>query len=368
MTYRHLQFSVVVLLLAGAVACSKSGALQPSSPDAGSSASAAALTASVGAPFPVSPGNNIQIKFADQPVTVIVSNAVVTKSTGTTYAFEIATDSAFATKVQTKDGVAEGGSVQTGVRLDNLAAARDYYWHARAVGGGTTGVFGPASKFSIGPAISINPPIPLLPLTGATVSLRPTLTVTNATRTGPAGVITYRFEIADNIGFTPVAVTSVVAEGAGQTAFTPAADLTASKTYFWRAAALDQANAISSPASLAQSFTPVVPVAPLPPTIQLWSGVQPPGTNGHAVLGDNWQTQNLVSFTGVPFTSPSLDQRQMFDLLDKGFGVQSAIDWMHANGYPTVAAYFPSVNVIGYPYTYLALINGRWDLVYRTGG
>jgi hypothetical protein len=46
---------------------------------------------------------------------------------------------------------------------------------------------------------------------------------------------------------------------------------------------------------------------------------------------------------------------------------QAAIDWMHANGYPTAAAYFSSVNVIGYQFSYLALINGQWDLVIRSG-
>jgi len=366
MNHRCVQLSVVISLLVAGGACRKSNPLEPTSSTAGNSTSTGALTASVGAPSPVSPGNNVQIKFVDQPVTVVVANAVVTRGSGTTYMFELATDSGFANKVQTTNAVAEGGNGQTTLRLDNLAAAKDYYWHARAVGGGTTSVFGPIFKFSIGPSISINPPVQVSPLTGSTVGLRPILTATNATKTGPAGTITYRFEIADNPGFNPVTVTGTVGEGATLTLFATPADLTNNKTYFWRVTALDQANAISSPVSAVQSFTPFVPVGP-PPTA-LWSGVQPPGTNGHAVLGDNWQTQNLVSFNGVPFTSPSLEQRQIFDLLDRGMGPQQAIDWMHANGYPTVGAYFPSVNVIGYPFTYMALINGRWDLVYRTGG
>jgi hypothetical protein len=38
---------------------------------------------------------------------------------------------------------------------------------------------------------------------------------------------------------------------------------------------------------------------------------------------------------------------------------------MHGNGYPTQAAYFPAIAVIGFSYEYMALINGRWDLVLR---
>ena len=66
-------------------------------------------------------------------------------------------DIGFASKVQTKDAVAEGNAT-TGVRLDTLPAARDYYWHARAQGAGTTGVFGATFKFTVGPAIVINAP------------------------------------------------------------------------------------------------------------------------------------------------------------------------------------------------------------------
>src|SRR5471030_201180 len=48
-----------------------------------------------------------------QPITLVVQNAVASKA-GTTYIFEVAADVAF-TKVQTKDGIAEGSSGQTSV-------------------------------------------------------------------------------------------------------------------------------------------------------------------------------------------------------------------------------------------------------------
>ncbi len=100
----------------------------------------------------------------------------------------------------------------------------------------------------------------------------------------------------------------------------------------------------------------------------LWTSAQPPGTGGHAVLGDNWQTQTLTSYTGVSFVSPPLEALRVFDLLDRGFDPQSAINWMNGNGYLTSASYYPSIGVIGFSTMYMALINGRWDLVLRVGG
>src|SRR4029077_11957496 len=104
------------------------------------------------------------------------------------YTVEVATDPTFGTKVQTKDNVTEGAGGQTGIRVDLLPAATDYYWRAWATGGGTTGVFGPIFKFSIGPAIIINAPSPISPLTGSKTSQRPALRVTNAVKSGPAGL------------------------------------------------------------------------------------------------------------------------------------------------------------------------------------
>jgi hypothetical protein len=78
-------------------------------------------------------------------------------------------------------------------------------------------------------------------------TVRPTLTVSNATASG-SGARTYEFQVSDNTGFTVVAgrigafvvaVTQAgIAEGAGgQTSFTVPSDLLPSTRYFWRARA-----------------------------------------------------------------------------------------------------------------------------------
>ena len=349
--------SLILVVLAAAASCSTSNAAVES------------LTASIVAPRPLSPANNVSIKNADQPVTLIVQNAISTRP-GLTYTFEVATDAAFVSKVQTKDAVAEGTSGQTGVKLDALAPAKDYYWHARATGGGTTGLFGTVFKLTIGPAITIDAPVPIAPLSGTQTSTRPALRVTNAMRQGPAGAITYKFEVASASTFASIVASGTSVETVTETRFVPATDLPANVTFFWRATALDAANGISSAPSAVQSFTTVPSAAGLIAAqlgVVLWPGAQPPGATGQAVLGDFWNVETIVSFDGVPFLNPPVDAVRLFDLLDRGFDPQGAIDWMNSNGYPTGAAWYPGPAVIGIPHEYMAYINGRWDLVLRVG-
>ena len=238
------------LLLAGA--CSKSSPASPS-PSAAPPADSS-LTGSVTTPRPLTPAAGAAIANLAQPVTLTILNAIVTKPGATTYTFEVASDAAFTTKVQTRDGVSEGSGGQTSVKLDTLAPAKDYYWHARATGGGTTGVFSAAFKFTIGPAISINAPVPIAPINGAATGARPALRATNATRTGPAGALSYRFEISTTSAFSSLVATATNSEGVNETGFIPTADLPVQTTLFWRVTAIDSANNISSAPSAPQSF------------------------------------------------------------------------------------------------------------------
>ena len=242
------------LLLLGAAlgACSRSSPGQPSS-SAATAADAASLTASVTVPRPLTPANNATIRNVDQPVTLTVANAVSTQP-GSTYTFEVATDTAFGTKAQTKDAVPEGSGGQTSVRLDALPAARDYFWHARATAGGTTGPFGATFKFTVGPAVTVNAPVPIAPLGGAQTVARPALRVANAARSGPVTAMSYRFEIATSSAFSPVLMTATVGEGVNETGFIPGSDLPINATFFWRATATDTGSGVSATSST-QSFT-----------------------------------------------------------------------------------------------------------------
>src|SRR5262249_34840226 len=130
-----------------------------------------------------------------------------------------------------------------------------------------------------------------------------------------------------------------------------------------------------SSASVTQSFnfTPATTVQAkeaLQEGFVLWPGAVPPGTNGHAKMGDNWQVQQLISHGGTPFTSPPLDALRIFDMLDPRFTPNDAIDWMHANGYPDAGVFFTTANgVFGFDFMYMSFnpdAGGTWDLMLRS--
>ena len=224
------------------------------------------------------------------------------------------------------------------------------------------------------PSVVIGAPTPVTPSNGATTSGYPTLTVADAGRTGPAGALVYRFDIAASSTFGTILLSGTVSETPGQTSFTPPAATPplAQSPVFWRAVAIDPVNLVASPASAVQSFTYTTPPSQAAQLaaqlgVPLWPGAQPPGNSGHATMGDGWGIGNPISYTGVVFVSPQIDQLQVFDLLDRGLDPQSAIDWMLSHGYPTIAAYYPAVSVIGFQYSYLALINAQWVVVIKAG-
>src|SRR5436305_1040145 len=98
-------------LLVFTTACTKASPTRPS--DATASGQTAAVTDAVTgvtltAPTLITPAVNQVYKFAEQPITLVVGNAVSTGSTPLTYTFEVASDAAFASIVYAKSGVAAG--------------------------------------------------------------------------------------------------------------------------------------------------------------------------------------------------------------------------------------------------------------------
>jgi hypothetical protein len=241
--FRRFGLYVLLLLTAGVLACES-----PVKP---------AGSVTVTTAGPISPANGAQIANVAQPVTLSINNAMVTDtSAGVTYTFEVASDSGFATKVQTKE-VPQAGGTQTTVKLDTLPAGKDYFWHVRTTSGDTVGTFTSPTKFTIGPAVVIQAPVVALPANAATaVRLRPTLTVNNAARTGPAGSLVYRFDVASSNSFGAIIASASVPEGDnGQTSFTLPSELGITTQYFWRVQVTDAANNVTSPFSNTASFT-----------------------------------------------------------------------------------------------------------------
>jgi hypothetical protein len=378
MPFKRPYFLGLGVLLLTSMACAKN----PLSPG------------SISTPQVLIPTTGTLIPNSAQPVTLVAQNALGTATSATTYTFEIATDSAFANKVQTKT-VAEGAGGQTSATLSALPANADYFWHVQATAGSTTGLFSAASKFTIGPAVSLGTPGLVSPANGSTVSTQPTLTVTNASHTGSVGAVAYRFDVSTSSTFATITYTGTAAEGAGQTSLTVTTALAVSTTFYWRATAIDTTNIATSPASATGNFTTAAfsgaagnLAAQL--GLVLWPGAVPGGVNGHAVMGTNcnrdanWGPHSADAPPntcysplngGFYFPSPTLIMLQYFDLFDRGYDPPSAIAWLNANGYPTNAQWYPPPDkaVLGLGTVYLAARDlyigpgAIWDIVVGLG-
>jgi hypothetical protein len=112
--------------------------------------------------------------------------------------------------------------------------------------------------------IVINAPTPVSPTGNAVVgTTQPTLIVTNATRTGPAGPIAYLFQVTQDVAFASNVLEWRVTEQSNQTSLTVPQALAAGATYFWRARAYDGSTTGSW--SAIQTFTtPTTPMTPTP--------------------------------------------------------------------------------------------------------
>jgi hypothetical protein len=260
MKLKSLGICSALTLALAAAACEKSSPATPSDVDA--TAQPARVTdattgISLTAPVPVTPTNNQQFRNAEQPVTLVVRNAVTTGATALTYSFEVASDANFANRVFSRDNVAEGGGGQTSLRIDRIAADRSYFWRVHANSGTQAGPNSVTRSFAIGPEVILQAPVLVSPENNGSASGNPTFTVNNVARTGPAGQVFYRFEVSTSSSFSPLALAQTVAETpGGRTSFTDEVPPnTPAGTYFWRVQASDPSNGVTSPLSSTFQFS-----------------------------------------------------------------------------------------------------------------
>ncbi len=251
-------FWSVFAVLVSATACTKSSApARPSSvvdtEDAPSSFTDAKTGVTLTTPVPIAPAQNADIRFAAQPITLTVRNAASSGGSGATYTFQVAADAGFTNVIATKDDVAQGAG-QTSVQLDKLAGSKVYYWRARANTGGVNGFFSAARAFTIGPEVVLQAPILVAPSDGGTLSGQAPLVVNNVARSGPAGPLSYEFQVSDSTTFANILFNATVGEGDNQTSATMTASLANNVVYYWRARATDPSNDVIGPYSNVASF------------------------------------------------------------------------------------------------------------------
>jgi hypothetical protein len=258
MTLKPVRLLTALGLLVVAVGCEKQTPTSPAATSAVSIETASVTDAKTGitltAPVAVSPANDQQIKFSDQPVKLVVKNATTTGTTALTYTFEVASDAAFGTIVASKPGTEAGG--QQTATLDKLAGDKKYFWRARASSGSFAGPNSSARSFQVGPEVVLASPVAAFPVQNGTLTGAARLTVNNVDRSGPVGQVSYHFEVSDSASFAQMQFEGTAPEqGGGQTSIqVNAGALASGATYFWRVQALDSPSGVSSTPSSTLSF------------------------------------------------------------------------------------------------------------------
>ena len=86
------------------------------------------------------------------------------------------------------------------LRIDRLPEDKVYYWRSRATVSGATGPYNATRAFTVGPEVVLQAPVQQLPANGGNATGNaPMLTVSNASKRGPAGEVIYRFEFLREI-------------------------------------------------------------------------------------------------------------------------------------------------------------------------
>ena len=212
----------------------------------------------ISAPRLLEPAQGFKFKENQQPIRLVVENAVTTGVRPLWYGFEIASDPGFANKVFARGSVPQGDG-RTSVQVDALELGRPYYWRAWADDGANVSAILTAG-FEMLPRVVFTPPTPASPVGNTPVAdRRPTLKINNSSHNSAVGPVSYFFVVAKDQAFTQVAATGIVPEGAA-TQWTVDRDLDYGLTHFWRVRGTDGENTTDwSPTAVF-----VAPAAPAP--------------------------------------------------------------------------------------------------------
>ena len=170
MLKRKMRVAGVAVLCALALGCEKASPTRPSGGDTASASPASVTDARTGvtliAARPATPANNATIAWAQQPITLSVTNGLSSNSSTLSYNFEVATDGGFANMAFSKSGVAAGDGT-TSVTVDKLGGGRTYYWRVQVNTSSGSGPYSAVRSFTVGPEVVIGTPVLASPINGA---------------------------------------------------------------------------------------------------------------------------------------------------------------------------------------------------------
>lgn len=269
---RRRPLTTWLAVLAVAVAgCTQTKSSTPTSPLIAGPIAGVEITA----PRPLVPLSGATI-LADGPsVSLVVDNATTNGVRPLSYTFQVSADTSFTTLAYAADGVPPGSDGRTSVTVSTLAPGRTYHWRARALDGANTGPFSDPRHFEYREPVVISPPEAIEPVGGVRTSTRqPTLRTRNASRTGPAGAMSYEFHVADEASFSGVVFVLTASEQSSTTQTTLNVQLEQNRTYYWRVRAREATT--TGPWSPTQSFVTPLPAVTTPPPTTPPPGTPPP--------------------------------------------------------------------------------------------
>jgi hypothetical protein len=299
---RAVRLACGVALLALTAACETSKSSSPTAP----TVAGPIPGVNISSPILLEPSQGFKFKESEQPIRLVIQNSTTNGVRPLSYTFEVASDTAFTTKVFSRSNVAPGDGGKTTVQIDKLEIGRAYYWRAWAADGANTGTTATAS-FEIYPKAAVSAPTPVSPINNELLTTTsPTIKVVNSAIVGPVGFLAYEFQVATDQAFTRLVAAGIVNEGAGQTTFS-SSPLPNGLTMYWRTRSSDRET--TSAWSPTQTFRTPAPPAPSPgpgPT------PGPPAPAGSCALPTGPQVIACIQAKYPDKTAPvsSLSQRQ----------------------------------------------------------
>ena len=242
--------AAMLALSIGAGACSLERSSDPLTPTVAGPIPGVVITA----PKVMQPPNGAKVGD-DKPLTFTVGSASTNGVRPFTYFIEIASDVNFTSVLLAKGGFAPGqGAETTFVVPDRLSSNAVYFWRVKADDGANASAFSQAAQFTVYTVVIYEPPGPVAPANGTTVSnLRPRFSWANAVKSvTPTDGVRYEIQLSDSDTFAQKVSATVGEDRSGRTSVDAPEDLPVATQAFWKVRAFDDNNV--GPWSATQSF------------------------------------------------------------------------------------------------------------------
>ena len=260
MNVRVITKLLSVALLVGVAGCEIQKSASPLSP----SVAGPLPGVTINAPRPLEPSNGAEVLSTSLPLKLVFQNASSNSPRPFWHVVEIAADAGFTNKLYASERLdpdTSGRSTHT--VPGRLADGVTYYWRVRAEDGANASEPSQTVYFAVVEPVILDPPVPVSPIGGVTTSNRsPDFVVNNGNVSGPAGTVSYSFEVSNDQGFASRAATGTAVRGSGTTKIN-LGQLAENKTFYWRAVA-SNGKVFSSYSSIQIFKTPAPAPTPSP--------------------------------------------------------------------------------------------------------